>query len=582
MILSHYIKRKWTEGFGLRQRIAFTMIALVLIATILLGTAIFNISKDTIERNYQSAHIHNLEVSSKMMDIYLREIIDEGRTLLENSSFIKILETESNPKGYFASRNQLAIDSVLGNIASQNSLISGMLVVNESGNWRHNSKSKVYSGYLNHYYTTDRLLDEKWVQAAKDAMGKEVFYPYDVLLQDKAEDSFCYVKNLINPSTQKSFGYLVVSIDKKIWKQSFGKTSEGYVTNRYMVTLPEEQKEEEEVVYFTGQEDEKEGIVDAYYKEDSSVYLFSSYENNTTGWSIINVITKEELESDSDYIKNIISLVTIIMIFISIAAATVVASHITKPLNVLADTMSKIEIGDLRVDTEFDQSEVGKIGNRFKSLINNNLELRERLLNLELKEKEAQLLLLQSQINPHFLYNTLDALYFMAIIEQADDIADMVQALSNMFKRSLNKGDKLIALREEIEHMKDYMKIQNFRFHDRFSLHIYMEEEVQDIHILTFILQPILENAVYHGLESKIGPGNIYFDAKIEGNLLHLIFTDDGVGMDDISLIEKGYGIRNIRERIKLFYGEEYEVEVSSKRNQGTKVHIQIPVAAGR
>ena len=296
-----------------------------------------------------------------------------------------------------------------------------------------------------------------------------------------------------------------------------------------------------------------------------------------TGWSIINVITKEELESDSDYIKNILIIVILLMIGISIAAAAAISSRITKPLDKLARTMSEVEVGNLRVETEFDNSEVGIIGNRFKSLVNNNLELRDRLLNLEIKEKDAQLLLLQSQINPHFLYNTLDALYFMALIEQADDIADMVQALSNMFKRSLNKGDKLITIREEVEHMKDYLKIQNFRFHDRYTLHIDVDEEVLDRKILTFILQPVLENAVYHGLESKIEPGNIYFSAKMEEARLVLRFVDDGVGIEDMALVEKGYALRNIQERIKLFYGEAYCVTITSERNVGTTVTIIIP-----
>ncbi len=578
---NRFRKGRWSENISLRKQIAITMICLILLTAVFIGAAIFRISKKTIEKNYQNAHVHNLEVSSKMMDIYLQEIIEEGRTLLENASFIKIMENETNRSGYFSARNQLALDNIFGNITAHNSLINGMLVVNESGNWRYYAKSTAYSGALSHYYTTDRLLEEAWVEAAGQAKGKEVFYPHDVLLQDKAKDCFCYVKNLINPGTQKSFGYLVVSIDKKIWKQSFGKDTEGYVTNRYMVTLPQEQKGEEEVVYFTGQEEEKQRIVDAYYGADNSVYLFSSYPNATTGWSIINVITKEELESDSDYIKNILFLTIFIMIFISIAAAAAIAGRITRPLDALAETMSKVEVGNLKVDAEFDNSEVGQIGNRFKSLVNNNLELRERLLNLEIKEKEAQLLLLQSQINPHFLYNTLDALYFMALIEQADDIADLVQALSNMFKRSLNRGDKLILLREELEHMKDYMKIQNFRFQDRFTLHIEAEEEILDSKLLTFLLQPILENAVYHGLESKIGPGNIYFSARREGEVLKLVFTDDGVGMEDVSLVERGYGIRNIKERIKLFYGKEYHVTITSEPEKGTQVQIIIPYRTG-
>lgn len=577
MKILRHLRMKWTESINLRKRIEFTMILLIVITTVFLGMAIFHISKKTIESNYQSAHVHNLQVSSMMVDIYLQETIEEGRTLLENKKFIELMRSEKNPGGYFSSRNQLEIDDALGKIAAHNSLINGMLVMNENGNWRYYAKRKDYSGYLNHYYTTDSLLQEAWIQAARDAQGKEVFYPYDLLLENKAPDCFCYVKNLINPYTQKSFGYLLVSIDKKIWEESFGADTEGFETNRYMVVLPDKSQEESGVVYFKGLEQEKEQIFDAYNSGDNSTYLFSTYTNSTTRWSFLNVITKQELESDSDNIQKVLIFVILIMIMVSISTAAVISNYITKPLAKLAKTMGKVEAGNLKVETEFDNSEVGKIGNRFKDLVNNNLELRNRLLNLELKEKDAQLLLLQSQINPHFLYNTLDSLYFMALIEQSDDIADMVQALSNIFKLSLNNGDKLIALRDEIDRMKDYMKIQNFRFHDRFSFHIDAEEMVLNYKILTFMLQPILENAVYHGLESRDGPGNIYLTVKLREDKLYLTIRDDGVGIEDMSLLEKGYGFTNIKERISLFYGKEYGVTITSEKNVGTTVEIVIP-----
>jgi two-component system sensor histidine kinase YesM len=581
MKLSQQIRKLWNNNITLRKRIVYAMILLIVIPVVFLGMTIFQISKRTIENNYQNSHVHNLQVSSEMMDIYLQKIIDEGRTLLENQKFIQIMLSENNGSSYFSSRNQLAVDSALSNIAAHNSLINGVLVVNTQGNWRYYAKSKIYSGYLNHYYTTDQLLDEEWIQAAIGAKGKEVFYPSDVLLEDKAKDCFCYVKHLINPSTQKPFGFLVMSIDKKIWEDSFGRDTEGFETNRYMVMKPEVGKNAAGVVYFTGKDEEKQQILNAYDNNDNSVFLFSSYTNSITGWSIMNVITKQELEKDSDYILRIVILVMVTMILVSIAAATLISRYITNPLNQLAKTISEVEAGKRKVMTQFDDSEVGRIGNRFKALVNNNLELREHLLNMEIKEKDAQLLLLQSQINPHFLYNTLDALYFMALIEQADDIADMVQALSNMFKLSLNRGDKLIALRDEIDWMKDYMKIQNFRFQDRFILHIDVEEELLDYKILTFLLQPILENAVYHGLESQIGAGNIYLSARRRKDILYLSIRDDGVGIQDMSKLEKGYGIKNIKERIRLNYGSDSSVTVTSGTNVGTTVCITIPYQEG-
>ena len=211
-------------------------------------------------------------------------------------------------------------------------------------------------------------------------------------------------------------------------------------------------------------------------------------------------------------------------------------------------------------------------------MVNNNLELHERLLNSEIKEKEAELLLLQSQINPHFLYNTLDALYFMAVIDQADDVAEMVLALSDTFKLSLNKGNKLILVRDEMEKIKAYMKVQNMRYHNRFQFQVELEEEMLGNKMLTFILQPLVENAVYHGLEPRIGNGYIRIEGYIEDEEMVFHIQDNGVGIDDLSKLEDGYGVKNIRERIKLFYGEEYDVIFDSKTGEGTTVTLILPM----
>lgn len=209
-------------------------------------------------------------------------------------------------------------------------------------------------------------------------------------------------------------------------------------------------------------------------------------------------------------------------------------------------------------------------------MVNNNLELRERLLSSELKERESELLLLQSQINPHFLYNTMDSLYCMAVIHEADDMAQMVDALSRTFRLSLNKGNKLIKVADEVAHIKSYMEVQNFRYNNRFELGLDIPGELDDVYILKFILQPFVENAMYHGLEPQIGKGSIQVGAVREEEKIIFTIVDDGVGIADLSVLEKGYGVRNVRERIALYYGEGYGVRFDSEPGVGTKVTVTV------
>jgi two-component system sensor histidine kinase YesM len=301
-------------------------------------------------------------------------------------------------------------------------------------------------------------------------------------------------------------------------------------------------------------------------------------QNTVSGWEIVNVVEKRELSRDSSCIGWIALGLGFLMLLVCAFLSMLISRAISRPLDMLEETIKEVGNGNYRVDAEFGESEIGKIGSQFKNMVNNNLELHERLMNLELKEKEAELLLLQSQINPHFLYNTLDALYFKALIDKADDVAEMVQALSETFKLSLNKGDKLITVRDEIAKIQAYMKVQNMRHDNRFQFLVELEEEMLPCKMLAFILQPLVENAVYHGLEPKVGNGYVRIEGYMESGDMVFHIIDNGVGIDDMQKLDQGYGVRNVRERIRLFYGEEYILSYDSRISEGTTATVILPI----
>ena len=197
---------------------------------------------------------------------------------------------------------------------------------------------------------------------------------------------------------------------------------------------------------------------------------------------------------------------------------------------------------------------------------------------LNLNKRQAQYLALQNQINPHFLYNTLDSLYFVAIMHGDDQMAEMVEALSDNFKLALNNGSKYIKVADSVKWMQGYMKLQNMRYNNRFELFVDIRREILQRETITFIFQPFIENAMYHGLEPKIGKGKISLRGWQEQNNMIFTIEDDGVGIDDMSRLENGYGVRNVIERIKLNYGEKYGVTFESSPGNGTKVTIVVPV----
>ena len=560
----------------IKDQILLAMIIGTIVSSIILGTTIYNISKSTIQNNYRNSHTYNLQVSSNIIDIQLKSIIELGRSVLTDENFKSALVSEKNDKNgnYFSSVNSLTINRIIGDIASYELLIDGITIVNEEGKLIFFSKRSSLGGFYRHYYKENKILQDDWVQKARDAKGREVFYGYNVLIPEQAGDTICFVKNLINPSTSKSMGFMVVNISKKLLDKAFGKVKEGYVTNRFMIINANSIYPS---VYFNGDEKSGDAILEDYLKDNKGKkYLFSSYLNESTGWMAVNVIEKEELKHDSAYIGDIILIAGFILIILSVYISRIISNQISKPLNILEKTIKEVGEGNRHLEVVFDNSEIGEIGNKLKEMVNNNLKLRERLLNSQLNEREAELLLLQAQINPHFLYNTLDSLYFMAIIKNDDDIAKMVLALSNTFKLSLNKGDKFITVRDEITRIKEYMTIQNMRYNNRFEL-ILEIEEIEDLKIITFILQPFVENAMYHGLEAKIGKGYIKVVGRRKDDKLYFTIIDNGVGIADLSILETGYGVKNVKERIKLYYGDGYGVSFASELNVGTTVNIVIP-----
>lgn len=568
---------KWFQKRTIKEQIQMAILSLAILSTLLLGVSSYFLSKNIIEQNYKDDFSYNLEISNEVMNIQLDNVIVSTRDLLSNSNFISILkESGKSEAKYFTSTQSHNLETVLGKVVTQEPLIVQVMVLDKTG--------KLYSYTSNSlegdYYKVPDIKKEVWINEIEQAQGKEVFYSKNILNPDKEKKSVYMAKYLIDPSTYEGVGYLVVNIRDKIFDKAFGSAGSNTRDNFFMVV---NQKEENHSVYFRGKDDYKNQIEAEYFKNPAGgkEFIFASVENDITGWQLVSIADKSELTKDSNIIGGVILLFICCLIILGMAISRLISGRIYEPLRKVEDIIEEVGEGKRNITEEFDESEIGQIGNKFKKMVNHNLELRERLLSSSLKERESELLLLQSQINPHFLYNTLDSLYCMAIIQEMDDMAQMVDALSRTFRLSLNKGNKLILVKDEMEHIKSYMEVQNFRFNHRFMLDLNIAEELEEIYILKFILQPFVENAMYHGLESKMGKGFIKVTGVKAGDKIVFTVEDDGVGMEDLSVLKKGYAVQNVKERIQLYYGEKngYGVEFASEPGIGTKVTVTVGIS---
>lgn len=561
----------------------FSMILLTIFITTALSVVIYSISKDRMEDNYKKTYENNLKAFSDVIDLKLYHTIDLIRITVGDQIFLNTLAAKNqvNSKStgtYYDTSLSQSLDSIFMNVESQSLMIDGIFIFDEYGRYYKRLRGgKNASAYLK-YYTWDGSSCYQWMKDAEKMKGKETFYGYDILDPEGNQNVISVVKDIVNPATLQSQGQMVIHLNKSFLSSSLLKNDGNFKTDTLMVI---DENASDVVVYQTGDPQYAEDIKNRYFHsegKDDPQYLFTSRTDAVTGWKIVNGIARSDLSRDSSYIGMVSLIAAAALVVICTFISNFISKKINKPLGKLETVIMQVKEGNRHIVESFDNSEIGKIGGLLKETVNNNLELKEQLLSLKVKEREAELQLLQAQINPHFLYNTLDSIYCMAMIGNEDRIADMVSALSDTFKISLNNGKQIIPIHEEIKYIEKYMTIQNIRYEQRFDLILEIDEEIGELLMIKFILQPFIENSMYHGLEPKIGKGYIELKGERIENNIYFTISDNGVGMKDVEDIKKGFGVTNVIDRIHLFYGAAYGIQVESEYGVGTKVKIRIPV----
>lgn len=292
-----------------------------------------------------------------------------------------------------------------------------------------------------------------------------------------------------------------------------------------------------------------------------------------TGWNLIKIVAISELRGRTEQIKVTIIGVAALFLCLSVAAAVYFTLRISNPLSRLAENMRKARAGELTaVEGGPKEGEVGELYQSFNYMIDHLNAQIERTYISQINEKEAELRALQAQINPHFLYNTLDSINWLALRYRAYDISEMVVALSDMLRLSLNKGRNTILLQDELRQVDSYITLQKVRYSNRFTVRYEVEEEARSKRIIKMLLQPIVENAIIHGFEEieggglivirvRRGDGLLYFEVCNNGALINLEKAAQRLsGVEEPGDVLRGYGIHNVNERIQGTYGERYGI----------------------
>jgi two-component system sensor histidine kinase YesM len=335
--------------------------------------------------------------------------------------------------------------------------------------------------------------------------------------------------------------------------------------------------------------------------EKKHIYIndkyFMSERSKLTGWNVISVTHKNDIITDWQNIQIIYTLVGLILFLIVGPVTKRISSGITKPVRKLQKIMKTVENGEFnKIGPIKATEEIRTLAYDYDIMVGRIRELVETNNKDQELKRKSDLIALQAQINPHFLYNTLDSIIWMGEMGQNKEVVKMTSALSKLFRISISKGHEIITIRDEIAHVQSYLTIQGMRYQDKFSYLIDIEPNLHFYPILKITLQPLVENAIYHGIKENDKKGFIKITSRLENDRIYIDVEDNGKGMtpDELELLMKsvdeetehgelpeeskpGMGLRNVHQRIRLYFGYEYGLNFKSRVGEGTTISVSIP-----
>lgn len=327
---------------------------------------------------------------------------------------------------------------------------------------------------------------------------------------------------------------------------------------------------------------------DGSYEENSLIYTIRTRKGSS--WRIVAVSFVDELIEGR--LKDCLILLAgllLIVLAATIVSSVVLSRYISRPIHSLNKAMGEFEANaeGFSYEPVYGSLEVTSLSNAFGHLVIRIQELMNQVRNEEIVLRKTELRALQAQINPHFLYNTLDSIAWMCEEGRTKDAVEMVNALARLFRISISKGHELIPVEKEVEHAKSYLQIQKFRYKNQFQYSFDVQESCLHYYCNKITLQPIIENAIYHGLNRMIDEGFIEIKIFEDGGDVVFTVEDNGVGMTKEqceSILHKevkgqtgGIGIKNVNDRVKIYFGEQYGMKIESELDEGTKVSIRMP-----
>lgn len=574
--------KKWFRNMPLNGKILFIMIAGILIPFLLLGTIVFRSVYNNTMISEHKFYSHNLKNAADNVDSMLKDYEAVIDSIYDNEEFFKDMAAAD-----FLTADVINVDSsvnmMLGDIRKQREFTAGISYIFPDG-----SRVSATSGYgnfeeiaIDNLRNMDKILDmmtwEKspvvWEAGHQEEAGffsgtkviRNIYHKNKMSGAEVIHISTLALDNLASLENCSTEGTLAI-LDGKgrlLWCRGNEDTVD-FMMNQGVFS---DAAYKRDVLY--------------EYEENYFIYENSKY----SGWKYVNIISKSEMMRQADTFKSFFVIIIFVLIFFFIVCAYLVRKSVVYPIKKLIVAMDHVDhIGKIGEPLAISQEdEIGCLYHTYNRMNQRIDSLIAQLTEAMIQDKEKEIKLMHSQLNPHFIYNTLESISWVAYENGVSEISEVVISLSEILKYSIKHSDEYVTFGDEIRMLKNYIYIQKFRFEDRFVVGYEIDEALLAYKTIKFTFQPFVENALVHGFKDMGTQGVITIRLYAEEEDIYAEIEDNGCGMDElcISKIDEiktsGIGIHNVNKSLQLRFGNQYKIEVSSVLGKGTLIRLRIP-----
>lgn len=488
-------------------------------------------------------------------------------------------------------KHQVDRDNMIKSVLNQNLLIfdglDSLVYLDSSGN--------MYSTYYNLYEKKAEISNSVYMEQLKQIKnGQTILFDIqsDCMSRSDERPVVTMGKRIIHITSGETLGFLFVNLNVKQLEESM----ENEITNYYLLDASDNS-----VAYI--QENismELEALLDSsnsknsqdqemkIIKLDHTKYLLGETNISPYEWKVIGVTDLGVYNVSMNQIIRIAGIVLAVTIFLLIILSVVITKMLTKPLTQLKQGAEEIAKGNLNVEFHFEyDDEIGLFGRVFNHMTKEIARLFEQVESEAKKRSEYELALVQEQVKPHFLYNTLDIIIMLIEMNKSREASRVTKKLADYYKNSLSSSMGVIPMERELRILEDYLDLQLMRYKDKFKYEIRMDDGLAQVYVPKMTLQPLVENAIYHGLKYKEEWGTIEVTVTAKDSYAVMMVKDDGVGMDEETLQKLSqydekqdghFGVYSVLHRLKLYYGEQCKIQIDSKKGEGTVFYISVPI----